>query len=110
MRRLTSIGLACTSRPHTDTSPEVGGMKPVIMRIVVDLPAPLGPRNPRTSPFPTSKETPSTARFAPNDLLRFWTLITAPLDIAQTRPVPPKFPFAAEPDSSVLAPAGTKVH
>jgi hypothetical protein len=38
-------------------------MKPVIMRIVVDLPAPLGPRKPSTSPRSTLKETPSTARF-----------------------------------------------
>src|SRR3981081_296191 len=79
MRRFTSIGFACTSRPHTETAPAVGGMKPVIMRIVVDLPAPLGPRNPSTSPLPTSKETPSTARFDPKDLLRFSTLITSPL-------------------------------
>src|SRR6267378_7879216 len=78
MRRFTSIGFSCTSRPHTETAPALGGMKPVIMRMVVDLPAPLGPRNPSTSPLPTAKETPSTARFGPKDLLRFSTLITAP--------------------------------
>src|SRR6266581_4259605 len=60
MRRFTSIGFSCTSSPHT-------------------VAAPLGPRNPSTSPLPTSKETPSTARFDPKDLLRFSTLITAPL-------------------------------
>src|SRR5215510_13742754 len=86
MRRFTSIGFVCTSRPHTDTPPEVGGMKPVIMRMVVDLPAPLGPRNPSTSPLPTSNETPSTASFGPNDLLRLSTLITAPLDMHRHRP------------------------
>src|SRR6266568_2218202 len=79
MRRFTSIGFSCTSSPHTETAPALGGMKPVIMRIVVDLPAPLGPRKPITLPFPTSNETPSTARFGPKDLLRFSTLITAPL-------------------------------
>src|SRR3981081_3688857 len=79
MRRFTAIGFSCTSRPHTETAPALGGMKPVIMRMVVDLPAPLGPRNPSTSPLPTSKETPSTARFGPKDLLRLSTLITAPL-------------------------------
>src|SRR5438094_4877688 len=63
------------SCPHTVTPPELGGMKPVIMRMVVDLPAPFGPRKPSTSPLPTSKETPSTASFAPKDLLRFSTLI-----------------------------------
>src|SRR6266508_2000498 len=77
MRRFTSIGCSSTSSPHTETRPSLGGMKPVIMRMVVDLPAPLGPRNPRTSPLPTSKEIPSTARFGPNDLLRFSTLIIA---------------------------------
>src|SRR5258708_10598958 len=86
MRRFTSIGFSCTSRPHTETLPALGGMKPVIMRIVVDLPAPLGPRNPSTSPFPTSKETPSTARFGPKDLLRFSTLLIAPLQNIYTDP------------------------
>src|SRR5215469_10777622 len=102
MRRFTSMGFVCTSSPHTDTPPEVGGMNPVIMRMVVDLPAPFGPRNPRTSPLATSNETSSTARFGPKDLLRLSTLIMAPLDIALTRQVPPKFPQPAEPDSSVI--------
>jgi hypothetical protein len=31
--------------------PEVDGMKPVRMRIVVDFPAPLGPRKPTISPL-----------------------------------------------------------
>src|SRR5713101_1387585 len=84
MRRFTSIGFSCTASPHTVTLPALGGMKPVIMRMVVDLPAPLGPRNPSTSPLPTSKETPSTARFGPKDLLRFSTLITAPLQNTYT--------------------------
>src|SRR5881628_3773249 len=72
------------SNPPTVTVPADGGMKPVIMRMVVDLPAPLGPRNPSTSPLPTSKETPSTARFDPKDLLRFSTLITGPLQNTYT--------------------------
>ena len=46
-------------------------MKPVTMRMVVDLPAPFGPRKPSTSPRSTLNETPSTARFAPNVLTRF---------------------------------------
>src|SRR5690349_14079277 len=82
MRRLTSIGFSCTSIPHTETLPPLGGRNPVIMRMVVDLPAPFGPRNPSTSPLPTSKETPSTARFGPKDLLRFSTLITLILQSA----------------------------
>src|SRR5690348_9532274 len=82
MRRFISIGFSWTSSPHTETDPALGGMKPVIMRIVVDLPAPFGPRNPSTSPFPTSKETPSTARLVPKDLLRLSTLITLTLQSA----------------------------
>jgi hypothetical protein len=35
--------------------PEVGGMKPARMRMVVVLPAPFGPRNPMISPWLTSK-------------------------------------------------------
>jgi hypothetical protein len=36
---------------------------------VVDLPAPLGPRNPSTSPLPTEKEILSTAVNGPNLLV-----------------------------------------
>src|SRR5580700_8706218 len=45
--------------------------------MVVDLPAPFGPRKPRTSPRSTEKETPSTARLAPNIFVKFSTLIIA---------------------------------
>ena len=38
--------------------------------MVVDLPAPLGPRNPVTTPGRTSKLSPSTATVAPKRLLR----------------------------------------
>src|SRR5882672_10221230 len=41
-------------------------MNPVIMRMVVDFPAPFGPRKPSTSPRSTVNEMPSTARFGPN--------------------------------------------
>ena len=40
------------------------------MRMVVDLPAPLGPRNPKISPLPTWSETWSTAVKSPNFLTR----------------------------------------
>ena len=53
------------------TRPAVGGMKPVTMRMVVDLPAPFGPRKPSTSPRSTLNDTPSTARLAPKVLTRF---------------------------------------
>src|SRR5215468_10272433 len=58
--------------------PEVGGMKPVTMRMVVDLPAPFGPRKPNTSPRSTVNETSFTASLVPNALVRFSTLIMFP--------------------------------
>ena len=43
-------------RPKTDTLPEVGRMKSRMSRIVVVLPAPFGPSNPKTSPSVTAIE------------------------------------------------------
>src|ERR1035438_6773091 len=43
------------------------------MRIVVDLPAPFGPRNPKTSPLLTSRFSRSTATKSPNLFTRFST-------------------------------------
>src|SRR5258708_39563196 len=63
------------SWPTTDTLPSVGGMKPVLIRMVVDFPAPFGPRKPSTSPRSTENDTPSTARFGPNVFTKFSTLI-----------------------------------
>ena len=47
-------------------SPDVGMDKPVSMRMVVVLPAPLGPRKPKTSPWFTPKLIPSTASTPPS--------------------------------------------
>ena len=44
MRFLTSSGCSRTSKPATVALPAVGGRKQVSMRMVVVLPAPLGPR------------------------------------------------------------------
>ena len=41
--------------------PASGASRPMIIRIVVDLPEPLGPRNPVTTPSRTSKDRSSTA-------------------------------------------------
>ena len=43
------------------TVPDVGGVSPVSIRSVVDLPAPFGPRNPVTVPGSQCNETLSTA-------------------------------------------------
>ncbi len=41
--------------------PASGDTKPASIFMVVDLPAPFGPRKPRTSPLATRKDTVSTA-------------------------------------------------
>jgi hypothetical protein len=46
------------------------------MRIVVDLPAPLGPRIPNDSPWRTSRSMPSTAVKSPYTLVRPRPLIS----------------------------------
>src|SRR5215470_3676189 len=61
MRLFTSIGFSRTSNPATVAVPEVGGRKHVSMRMVVVLPAPLGPRKPTICPFSTWNEMWSTA-------------------------------------------------
>src|SRR3954469_4730240 len=86
MSRFASSGASTMLCPPIVTSPAVGGMKPVIMRIVVLLPAPFGPRKPRTSPFSTVKETPLTATFGPKVFLKFWTLIMCSLSDVGKRP------------------------
>src|SRR5579875_290328 len=57
--------LVCTCRgewPNTSICPRVGRSKPSSNLTVVDLPEPLGPNRPNTSPLRTSKLTLSTAR------------------------------------------------
>jgi hypothetical protein len=51
--------------PFTVTLPSVGRSSPTIMRIVVDFPAPFGPRKPVTWPGGTVKLMSLTAVFAP---------------------------------------------
>ena len=71
MRRLAARGLAARSSPPTSTRPESAGRKPVTIFIVVDFPAPFGPRNPSTSPRRTEKLIPATASIGPKCLTRF---------------------------------------
>src|SRR5690554_4469664 len=53
--------------------PLVGRASPVNMFIVVVLPAPLGPKKPKTSPPTMEKLTSRTATTSPNRLFRFFT-------------------------------------
>src|SRR5580704_15485641 len=55
------MGSSSTSKPATIALPAVGGKKHVSIRMVVVLPAPLGPRKPTIWPFSTSNEMWSTA-------------------------------------------------
>ncbi len=53
------------SSPSISARPEVGRSSPVKHRKVVVLPAPFGPRNPKTSPARTLSVSPSTPTTAP---------------------------------------------
>src|ERR1700676_285188 len=50
-----------TSCPPIRAVPSVGSSIPQSIRMTVDLPEPLGPRNPKMEPLPTENETWSTA-------------------------------------------------
>src|SRR5437764_8660178 len=64
-----------TSQPTTDAWPPVGGNSVVRILMIVLLPAPLGPSNPKTSPLLTEKLTRSTAIFSPKRFTRSTTSI-----------------------------------
>src|SRR3954462_793284 len=52
-------------KPSTYASPAVGRSSVARIRMLVVLPAPLGPMKPNTCPRPTSNDTSCTARVAP---------------------------------------------
>src|SRR5688572_5316699 len=62
------------SKPATRPSPSLGASSPVSILMVVVLPAPLGPRNPKISPARTSNVTASTAVKSPKRRVRPVTL------------------------------------
>ena len=65
MRRLISSSRSGMGMPSSSIEPEVGGIRPVSMRMVVVLPAPLGPRKPKKEPRGTLRFSPSTAALFP---------------------------------------------
>src|SRR2546430_11357445 len=71
IRCFTCIGSRRTSNPATDASPSVMSAKPVSNLIIVVLPAPFGPRRPKTVPEATFRVTWSTAVSFPYTLVRF---------------------------------------
>src|SRR4029077_19103902 len=70
-------GAACAwgGRPLTVTEPLVGSSRPRIMRIVVDFPAPFGPRKPVTVPGRTVNVRSETAVVGPYRLVSSWISI-----------------------------------
>ena len=66
----TASGSALTSWPATVALPPVRVSRVQRMEMVVVLPAPLGPRNPKSSPGSTVKEMSFTAVKGPKRLTR----------------------------------------
>ena len=56
-RRISTPFSGVSGSPATVAEPEVGAMSVPSVRTVVVFPAPFGPRKPKTSPWPISKET-----------------------------------------------------
>jgi hypothetical protein len=69
-RRIATPLPGVRGNPATVADPEVGATSVPSVRTVVVFPAPFGPRNPNTSPWPTSKETSRKATRSPKRLLR----------------------------------------
>ena len=65
-----------------EIEPASGFKRVVSILMVVDLPAPLGPRKPKISPFWMAKEISSTAFISLKDLDRFLTVIISLIKIA----------------------------
>src|SRR5258705_11167203 len=78
MTRLRSRRSFSREKPSIVTSPAVGRRRPVSILMVVLLPAPLGPRNPKNRPRGTSNEMPSTATFLRKAFVRWRTTIAGP--------------------------------
>src|SRR5262245_37478652 len=74
MRSLLSMAEA---RPSTDTDPESGKMIDMIIRIVVVLPAPLGPMKPTRAPSGIDRSRPCTATLRPKVLRTRWSSMAA---------------------------------
>src|SRR5690349_13606633 len=69
MRRWSSGASRHTSLPKMRAEPEVARISPRRMAMVVDFPAPLGPRYPKTSPSSMVRSSPSMAATLPYRLV-----------------------------------------
>src|SRR5689334_18056882 len=70
IRVLISSGCFRISNPATVPLPALGGRMPHSILMVVDFPAPLGPRKPKTYPRATSRLTSFTATKSPKRRVR----------------------------------------
>src|SRR6202012_2156313 len=75
MWRCRSTASAHGSPPSRRAVPESAFTTPSRTRIVVDFPAPLGPRKPCTSPSRTVNSRPSSARTEPKFFVSLWISI-----------------------------------
>src|SRR5687767_12820302 len=66
MRRLAATLLESNGSSNSFIVPDVGSSSPVRQAMVVLLPAPFGPRNPKNVPAGTAKVSDSTATTSPN--------------------------------------------
>src|SRR5436305_67365 len=73
MSRCVFSGSSTTEMPPTVAAPEVGSSSVASTRMVVDLPAPLGPMKPKICPAEKRNEIPFTARVRPYSLWRSTT-------------------------------------
>src|SRR5580700_8377758 len=96
MLRRTVSRSRTTSWPATLAEPEVGSARVHRILMVVDLPAPFGPRKPNVSPAATSKSMPRTASISPYFLVSALTEIAlaevALAEMAGTDAVTPAVP------------------
>src|ERR1700751_2389542 len=76
MFRRTVSRSCTTSWPATLADPDVGFARVHRILMVVDLPAPFGPRKPKVSPVDTPKSMPRTASISP------YLLVSALTEIA----------------------------
>src|SRR6202162_3694816 len=91
--RFTSTGCVVRSSPRISIRPALGARRPVSILMVVDFPAPLGPRKPKNCPGATRRSMPSTAISSPKRRVRPWVEIVGAasmknLNLAQARVSP----------------------
>src|SRR5713101_10014533 len=69
--RFTSMGCSSRSSPSRRMRPALGASRPVSILIVVDLPAPFGPRKPKNCPLSTVRSIWLTATSSPKRRVSF---------------------------------------